>query len=230
MSRQQLLQSDIENRLSNEGYILIKIYYKGNKTNRIKYRCPEGHINVVTWKNWIQGRRCRLCRLQKYAIEKRLGIKFLRAILLKDDYVLLSDTYINGKTKFEYECPNKHVHSMIWINWKKGQRCPTCRNINMSGINHPQWKGGISCEPYCDSWADKEFKKDILERDNYECQNPDCWQINNQLCLHHMDYNKKNCNPKNLITLCRSCNARANKNRDVWFKFYSKILKDGFMI
>ena len=28
-----------------------------------------------------------------------------------------------------------------------------------------------------------------------------------KLCIHHIDYNKKNCNENNLIPLCRKCNA-----------------------
>lgn len=96
--------------------------------------------------------------------------------------------------------------------------------INM-GENHPRWKGGISCEPYCDAWADKEYKESIKERDGYKCLNPDCFGNCNHLSLtiHHIDYNKKNCKPDNLITLCRSCNARANTNRK-WHKSWYRII------
>ena len=36
------------------------------------------------------------------------------------------------------------------------------------GENNPNWKGGISCEPYCDVWLDKHFKESIKERDGYK--------------------------------------------------------------
>ena len=112
---------------------------------------------------------------------------------------------------------------MSWPNWYRGTRCPTCAYIKKSGPGHPNWKGGISCEPYCDAWADKEYKEDIKARDDYKCQNPDCWRTSNKLILHHVDYNKKNCSPTNLITLCASCNSRANFNREYWIKFYINI-------
>lgn len=92
------------------------------------------------------------------------------------------------------------------------------------GENHFNWKGGISCEPYCEMWIDKEYKKSIKERDNYKCQNPDCWVTSDRLCGHHINYNKKNCNPWNVITLCFSCNSRANFNKEYWREFYQEII------
>jgi len=96
--------------------------------------------------------------------------------------------------------------------------------LKLIGENCHLWKGGIAQEPYCDVWGDRDFKEDIKERDNYECQNPDCWKTNNKLCIHHIDYIKKNCHPNNLITLCFSCNSRANSNRDYWTEYYSAII------
>ena len=98
-------------------------------------------------------------------------------------------------------------------------------SVVTSGSRNPNWKGGISCEPYCDVWLDKEYKESIKERDGYRCLNPDCWYNSKLLALHHIDYNKKNCVPDNLITLCNSCNSRANSNRD-WHKAWYKAIID----
>jgi len=95
-------------------------------------------------------------------------------------------------------------------------------SLALSGDKAPHWKGGIAVGEYCDAWADKEFKRDIKERDGYKCQNPLCYGESNNLCIHHIDYDKKNCNPSNLITICFSCNGRANHNRDFWEEFYTK--------
>jgi len=94
------------------------------------------------------------------------------------------------------------------------------------GNKNPSWKGGISFEPYCHIWTDKEYKESIRERDNYKCQNPGCWDNCNHLTLelHHINYIKKNCHPWNLITICKSCNTRANENRNYWTKFYQNIM------
>ncbi len=101
----------------------------------------------------------------------------------------------------------------------------------MQGENHFNWKGGISCEPYCKVWTFPEFKDMIRERDGHKCQNPDCWKKalkKEKPTVHHIDYNKKNCHPTNLTTVCRSCNGRANVNRKYWQEYYTKIMTEKF--
>ena len=72
----------------------------------------------------------------------------------------------------------------------------------------------------------KEFKKSILERDGYKCKNSLCRENSTKLCGHHIDYDKKNCSPSNVITICFSCNARANFNREFWQEHYKKIINE----
>jgi len=96
--------------------------------------------------------------------------------------------------------------------------------LKLSGVNNPNWRGGIDCDPYCDAWADPEYKESIKERDGYKCINPMCKKISNYICIHHIDYNKKNCSPKNLITLCYSCNSTANFNREWYKSWYDAII------
>jgi len=98
-------------------------------------------------------------------------------------------------------------------------------SIKISGSGNPNWKGGKSFELYCVIWKDKEYKYSIRERDSYTCQNISCRGSSKKLCIHHIDYDKKNCNPKNLVTLCFSCNARANFQREFWTEHYKKIIR-----
>ncbi|KKN67735.1 hypothetical protein LCGC14_0458830 [marine sediment metagenome] len=94
--------------------------------------------------------------------------------------------------------------------------------------NHHNWKGGISIEPYCSIWRDKGFKKMIRERDGNKCLNPTCRKTSKRLGGHHINYIKKDCNPWNIITICNSCNMRANYNREYWTKFYQNILSEKY--
>ena len=78
----------------------------------------------------------------------------------------------------------------------------------------------------------EELKEQIKQRDNYECQNCGITEeehliiIGRILTIHHIGYNKKNCNENNLITVCCQCNTRANFNRDYWKDFYTKKIKE----
>ena len=94
------------------------------------------------------------------------------------------------------------------------------------GPNHYNWQGGISAEPYCFAWNSKEFKDFIKERDNCKYQNSECKGECNILIIHHIDYDKKNCSLDNLVTLCLSCNSRANFDREYWQGVFNILLKE----
>jgi len=111
-----------------------------------------------------------------------------------------------------------------WI----GQKRPdmTQRMLGVNNINYIDGSSGIYAPEF-----NKYLKNQIRDRDNYECQN--CYITEEEhiiiygqiLHIHHIDYNKTNCNNTNLITLCLQCNIRANKNRDIWSKFYTALLE-----
>ena len=94
------------------------------------------------------------------------------------------------------------------------------------GEKHWNWQGGKSFEPYSADWTET-LKKSIRERDCYICQLcgktqiEELERIERKLAIHHINYDKKNCDPNNLITLCASCNAKVNKSRDYWINYFS---------
>ena len=95
--------------------------------------------------------------------------------------------------------------------------------------NNPNWQGGISFEPYPTDWVDL-LKESIRQRDNYVCQICGIHQSElkgwyKKLDVHHIDYNKDNCDPKNLTALCRNCHIKTNGNREYWGKYFN--LKGG---
>lgn len=46
----------------------------------------------------------------------------------------------------------------------------------------------------------------------------------NTMVVHHIDYNKQNNNPENLITLCNRCNSKVNFNREYWTQYFQEIM------
>lgn len=91
----------------------------------------------------------------------------------------------------------------------------------MRNRGNPNWMGGISHLPYPHDWP--RISRKAMKRDLRKCWNPECEKTCVHLTVHHIDYNKSNCDPANLITLCSACNSKANYRRETWLSFYTKI-------
>jgi len=146
-----------------------------------------------------------------------------------------NSNYKDNRTNIKHYCKSckKEIslHSSIYGNGKC-QHCEMTQRPKLLGKNHPGWQGGKSFEPYTTEF-NNELKEQIRKRDNYTCQNPECNMTEEEhlivlgriLTIHHIDYNKENCSEDNLITVCMSCNNRANFNRDYWKNIYAtKVL------
>ena len=204
-----------------EGYTLLSDKYI-NRNSKLISICPKGHVYKVSWENWNRNSsRCSKCYMAKIMPT----IYEIRKSFESEEYILLSNEYKNARTKLKYKCSKGHYNSINWKDWSSGHRCPDCYFISISGDKNYNWKGGITFEPYCEAWKDKEYKQDIRNRDGNRCLNPYCNSKNpNDLTIHHINYDKKDCKPSNLITVCRSCNSKANKDR-TWHKnWYQSIL------
>lgn len=118
---------------------------------------------------------------------------------------------------------------------KTSTRCRGCSSIQhsqrISGENNPRWRDYrprakyVKCMsgrtgPYGFDFDDK-LKTEIRTRDSYRCA----------VCrftaksVHHIDYDKKNSDPLNLIALCVPCHATTNSNRDYWQSELTKLLE-----
>ena len=95
-------------------------------------------------------------------------------------------------------------------------------SLSSLGDKNPQWRGGVSFEPYSVDWTQK-LKESIRKRDRYKCQLCSKRQKNRVFPIHHIDYNKKNCSPENLITLCNSCHSKTNHNRKYWINYFNLV-------
>ena len=92
----------------------------------------------------------------------------------------------------------------------------------VKGENNGNWKGGKSFEVYPIEFNEL-LKEKIRTRDNHTCQvcNIKQEEVDRRLCVHHIDYDKMNNDPSNLITLCKTHHSKTNFNRDYWEKHFT---------
>jgi|ERR1035437_44048 hypothetical protein len=125
--------------------------------------------------------------------------------------------------KGERSSPNTEFKKgQIPINgFKKGHKFNLGRKrLDMKGENHWNYRGGINTSPYAFEF-NENLKEVIRNRDRRECQLCSKTELENKrkLEVHHIDYNKENSDPKNLITLCLGCHGKTNYNREYWTNF-----------
>jgi 5-methylcytosine-specific restriction endonuclease McrA len=133
-------------------------------------------------------------RLKKYYSDNPVGIDLKKKISEK-----VKDYYFNNPVGIE-------------LRRKK--------SIMNSGEKSNSWRGGISFDPYSIDWT-KTLRQAIRERDKYTCQVCGEKQGDYVFSVHHIDYNKLNCNQDNLITLCKKCHQKTNFNRNYWLKYFN---------
>lgn len=113
----------------------------------------------------------------------------------------------------------------------KGKFCSIkCYNQWKVGSNCPNWKGGISYEPYC-----VKFNNDLRNRVRsfFENQCVFCGKTNTEngmnLCVHHVEYNKNACcdgKPVHFAALCRRCHNKTNHDRERWESILHRIIDE----
>lgn len=86
-----------------------------------------------------------------------------------------------------------------------------------AGEGNPNWRGGLSFEPYPPSF-NEALREQIRTRDGRLCLVCGTTEEANgqKLSVHHVDYDKDNCTPGNLISLCHGCHSKTNFDRRKW--------------
>jgi hypothetical protein len=124
-----------------------------------------------------------------------------------------------GRSKPKHSEAMKGINNPMYGKKHQEEVLQKMRGVK-KGKNNPRWLGGISFEPYGSEFT-KDLKQKIRERDDYICQYGGEYGKD----IHHIDYDKKNNEDSNLITLCPICHAMTNKNRIYWKRLFRDIIR-----
>jgi len=110
----------VKNFIEANGHKLVSNSYTNNHT-KLLIVCPNGHEYNVTLGNFKQGKRCPIC-----FGNKKLTYEYVKSFIESTGYTVLSDTYINNRTKLMVRCDKGHEYGVTFNNFKIGQRCSAC--------------------------------------------------------------------------------------------------------
>lgn len=131
----------------------------------------------------------------------------------------------HGKTSLLNRKKCKLCDNLLSISasWKDRELCWSCFVSRRKGENHHLWNGGTSRLPYHPSWS-REYKESIRKEYNHTCQicGKTKTELQEDLSVHHIDYDKQNCTKENLTVLCKSCHCKTNYNRSFWINYFNK--------
>lgn len=138
--------------------------------------------------------------------------KIKNIIIIKCDYCKKKLSYYKSQIK---KAKHHFCNRLCKENWE---------SIFFKGKNHPNYINGGSFYP---SEFNNKLREFIRKRDSHRCQNLECGipqlELLHSLDVHHIDYNKKNCDPINLIALCRKCHVKTKFNHKYWQNYYENI-------
>lgn len=101
-----------------------------------------------------------------------------------------------------------------------------CLFKSQSGENHWMWRGGESFTKYPQEF-NEELKENIRDRDGRICQM--CLiaesetETKNRLDVHHIDWDKQNLDPTNLISLCAVCHTKLHVKENIERNYFKKL-------
>ncbi len=135
-------------------------------------------------------------------------------------------------------------HSRIRIgqkspNWGGGlveRQCIQCGQTFTTINSQIRYRAGKFCSRACfyanirptdpreypERW-NKSLQEQIRDRDEHRCTVCGISENCRKHHIHHIDYDKGNLDPMNLVTLCASCHAKANFNRVGWQTLFEKL-------
>lgn len=193
-----------------EFHAMMKAAHNTPEYKKEASRRMSGKLNPMYREEAHSIRVCPTCNKEFEVDWKNRKNKFCSIECLTSNPAIIEKQNAARKLKYETD-PEYREHC------KRSEECRKLIGDANRGELSANWQGGISDYPYTPEF-NRMLKDKIRARDNNTCQL--CgkeWEPGTRAFhIHHIDYNKVNCDPKNLITLCLGCHAKTNHDRDLW--------------
>lgn len=200
----------------------VSSYYKKNKVTRsddTKKKYSDNLKNIMA--DPI---------LKKQRIDKMIKTKHRQS----KEGILQEIHWTKTKSTEEVEEINKRIGEKSSItkrnkfklglleSWNKGLDKNSDERVSKySRENHYRYQFDKDIE-YPKIFRDKEYRKFLLERQNGVCL---INKTNNKLCLHHVDCDKTNCRPTNLIYVERSIHMKIH-NSNGYRRYFNGLVEE----
>jgi len=109
-----------------------------------------------------------------------------------------------------------------WIGRKHTDEEKRKIGLHSQGEKNPNWRGGIAHKPYTREFV-LSLRQQVYDEYGGKCGLCPTTGDGHEIHIHHIDYNKENNDPLNLMALCRSCHGRTNFNREYWQDYLSTL-------
>jgi len=110
----------VKEKIEKEGYELLSTEYVGARS-KLNIRCLVGHEYTVAYNSFKSGHRCPFC-----SDHGKISYEQVKYSIEKDGYVILTDKYVNCKTKIMVQCSSGHQYNTTFDNFSSGYRCKQC--------------------------------------------------------------------------------------------------------
>lgn len=201
----------------------FKVYHSREKARFCSKEC------YIAWRT---GRSCPKMKRQKEIVCERCGKTFsiniaqttrrfcskkCRGAWMGEQQRGENHPAWNSKEQKCLQCGKTIYVTLKFIERGWGLFCDRkCQSLWQVGENCPAWRGGKSFEPYPSDFNTR-LKSKIKSRDKGLCAR--CGEPG--IDVHHIDYDKNNNNPINLILLCKRCHGATNANRKLWQEVFN---------
>lgn len=204
---------------------------KIGKSSKLRTPWNKGKIGIIKNSEETRRKMSESHKGKKHSIEERIKISTSH-----NGHIVTEKTreILSRKNKGKRNSPDTEFKKGYISFLGKKHTSETRQKISKAhkgihaGNKNPAWKGGLSYLPYCHKF-NKSLKEQIRDRDNRTCQLCGVKENGKKLCVHHIHYDKPNCEP-DLISVCLSCHRKTSFNRDYYENLFMKNLEERGLI